>query len=283
MRLLMLAPLAVSLAMLPACSKRPPEVLDEDEMSDLLADMQIAESYSVVTAGGNNSLNAREELGLRVLAAHNVTQARLDSSMAWYGRNLDTYSKLYEKVDKKLDAKRRKYVGNGNAEEDMKDNMWPYHYFAMISPLATSDGFSFAITPEAMEKGDRVEWKMHLSPASSCVITLGVMYSDGMLGYVSRTFNNDMSPKITLQTDSSRTVGEIYGYMRMTPPPTTPVMADSLRLTRLPLDSALYYSFFSQKKYRDPGLSRPDAKKKPHAAATTEKKDSVAPDHGESR
>lgn len=281
MKLLLLAPLALSLAMLPACSKRPPDVLDEDEMSDLLADMQIAESYSIVTAGGNGSPNARENLGLGVLAAHNVTQAQLDSSMAWYGRNLDTYSKLYEKVDKKLDAKRSKYLDDGgSADGDMNDNMWPLHYFAIISPSATSDGLSFSVTPDAMERGDRVEWKMHLAPVSSCVMTLGVRYSDGMLGYVSRTFSNDMSPRITLQTDTSRTVGEIYGYMRMTPPPSTPVMVDSLRLARLPLDSAIYYNFFTQKKYLDPGLFWPDGKKK-HAIDKNVKKDSVAPDHGQ--
>ena len=89
------------------CDRRPKEVLSERKWSAFMADMQLAEACLNSSAVSVHSRDGRLELGRSVLAAHGVTQEQLDTTLAWYGRNIDNYSELFEKVDKEIVARRK--------------------------------------------------------------------------------------------------------------------------------------------------------------------------------
>ena len=74
------------LGLFASCS-RPSNVLSEKKMVDLLVDMELSEAY-VNTQGGISTSEDRVNMGKRVLEIHKVSEETLDTTLAWYGRNL---------------------------------------------------------------------------------------------------------------------------------------------------------------------------------------------------
>lgn len=242
----------VSMAVV-SCGGRPEGVLSDDRMADLMADMQLAEAYSSLPSSGRGmTREQRDSLGRGVLAANGITQAELDSSLSWYGRNMDTYTELYEKVDKRIAEKRKRLLNDGIKEEADGDNLWPYPAHGIISGLASSDGYLFSITNPELVRGNALEWKMRVSPATSLNMMLGVEYADGSDTYVSRSFSSERKVELHLQTDTARDVRRVYGVMRVARVRDLPVFTDSISLQVLPLDSAEYYRIKGQKSYYGP-------------------------------
>ncbi len=251
-----LFPVAAVLVILSAgCNKRPDKVLSDDEMVSLIADMQLAESYWNLKSSGSADVEQRELMGKRVLAAHGVTVEQLDTSLSWYGRNMDTYEELYAKVDREI-ASRRKKLMKGSADDiemDEGNNLWPYGRHGVISSLGISDGYVFSVSSDNLEKGDAVEWKMNITPSVQVQGVLGVEYEGGDVSYVHRLFQGSSSKfEMRVQTDTARVVSRVFGTLRVKDTGRLPVMTDSISLVRLPLDSTLYYRMNGQQNYSGP-------------------------------
>ena len=101
--------------MLAACSKVPDEILSEKEMRRVLADMLIAEAMINMDNDTYRSDTARLALYEGVFRKHGITQALYDSSLMWYGRNLDIYMKVYDRV---LDDINRSINDLGDVQAD---------------------------------------------------------------------------------------------------------------------------------------------------------------------
>ena len=163
------------------CSNRPDNILTEKEMVALMADMQLAEAYTNVSNQQMQVSDYRLKMGKSVLAAHGITQEQLDTTLAWYGRNLDDYSELYAKVDKEI-IKRRKHLLNMSGEEDGLDDdnlLWRFGKNGQLSMLGNTDGWIVSVTDPDLQKGDRLQWTMHLDAPVQMNGVLGVEYSDG--------------------------------------------------------------------------------------------------------
>ncbi|MDE6578684.1 MAG: DUF4296 domain-containing protein [Muribaculaceae bacterium] len=254
-----------------SCSNRPKEILDEKEMINLMADLQIAEAYSNMQSYSSESDKERYALARSVLASHGVTQEQLDTTLSWYGRNLDEYVELYAKVDKELIKRRKRLMKEEQKDNSGNDgfNLWEFGKNGVISPLANSDGWIISIPYPELEKGERLKWNMHLSEHADLSAVLGVEYEDGSgeTSMFNRTSNK--GTELLLQTDTAKVVKRIYGWIRVKERNILPLFADSIRLERLPFDSLEYKGSRGQKRY---SLQRRrnllDDKK-------TEKKDSV--------
>lgn len=238
------------LFLLLSCGNRPKEVLSEKEMIDLMADMQIAEAY----ASSNNSRDndKRLEMGKAVLAKHGVTQEQLDTTLAWYGRNLDEYSALFEKVDKQILKRRKKYTNQGAETEtdESKDNLWPYGRHIMISESSNSNGLVISLPGGSLEKGDRLTLSMHIANSAPMRGVLGVEYLDGTSeAYIASQSNSKTKYEISLQTDTSKTVKRIYGTLTPRESKALPVFLDSIKMLRIPYDSLEYRNKRTQKQY----------------------------------
>jgi len=84
-----------------ACSSRPSYVLSESKMEKVLYDMYIAEAEINANYSVFSSDSARkQELLNSVLKKHKITEAALDTSLAWYSGQLETYLKINENVSK---------------------------------------------------------------------------------------------------------------------------------------------------------------------------------------
>lgn len=243
----------IAAMLLSGCRKRPEGVLSDKEMIDLMADMQLAESYSDYEYSGPNLRDYRNGLAESVLLQHGVSREELDSTLSWYGRNLDDYSKLFEKVDKKIIEKRKASLKTDTPDDEVEgDILWPHTQNGVISNLGNSDGWVVSIPSPGLDKGDMLEWTMHLPLPADLVGVLGVEYEDGTGEAVSSNFSSRMSMDLRLQTDTGKTVDRIYGTMRLRDELKSAVFVDSIRLCRLPFDSVEFSKYRNQKRYGIP-------------------------------
>lgn len=230
--------------------------LPQRKMADLIVDLKLAEAYT--TSAGRVSPAEREALRKKILADHGVTQQEYDRSLSWYGHNLEEYVKLYDEVDKRLDKRQKKLLASSESSTDGKESsLWPYSMAAMISPKGSQDALMFSIPVSDFTPGERLKWFLRLSAGTPSQMVIGVDYKEGGTSFVSKRFSSDRRLEMTLQTDSTRNVSRIYGYLTVDNRSALPLWADSITLTKLPFAKETYYQYFSQTAYDGPRKPQP--------------------------
>ena len=222
------------------CEKRPSEVLPEDKMVDLMVDMELAESYNSVRPVPSNK--ERLELGKSVLALHGVSEATIDTTLAWYGRNMDEYAALFEKIDKEINKRKEQYTDVPGKNNTRVENLWPYSEHLVISPLSGYEYFSFSIPKPEIRKGDNLEMSLYLPNSAALKGTFGVEYQDGGGEAVVTNFSSKHKLEMSLQTDSTNTVARLFGFIQLKDSNDLPLYIDSLFIKAMPFDSIDYRS-----------------------------------------
>ncbi len=230
------------------CNKRPRGVLSDDEMVGLIADMQIAEVYMQQHNSGYYNDSIRDSAVQWALDKHGLSKADFDSTMTWYGRNIDDYLNLFGKVDAELAKRQNRAIGE-TEKNLVSTDLWPYSRHILISENAPSNGLAFSLPLNDIPKGERITWKMRLKGLSSGNVLLGVDYDNGMSSYTYQTQNGNSKIDLTLQTDTAYNVKRVFGYIRTKEDHSLPIWIDSIALQQLPLDSTEYYRIHSQRKY----------------------------------
>lgn len=234
------------------CSKRPKGVISDGEMVQVMADMEMAEGYLQAHGDYNTSNADRENLIQSILDKHGITREEFDSTMTWYGRNPDIYSKLYVKADREL-AKRQKRLTGGGDEVSYSD-LWQYSRHVLISQMSSSDNLSFCFNPDQIGKGEKLVWKMRMNSMADGKVILGVTYTNGESSYQYRTIGSERNIEMTLQTDTGRTVRTVFGSLIPRDLNRRHLLIDSISLQAMPYDSIEYYRIHSQRHYSGPRL-----------------------------
>lgn len=248
----------MSFLLMSACERRPDMVLSDDKTADLLADLHIADAYGSIE--GNKTADVSESVGdsaMRVLRQsvmlrHGVKEEEFDSTLSWYGHHLDKYEDMYELVMERLASKQRAYMEADRQSESAGAGLWPYG--SMLRLEGTRDvaaTLTFKIDG-AVPKGGKLIWEAKTFNAKAPVeVFLAADYTNGSIGYVSRTLMGDGTQRVTLQTDSSLTVRSSYGYIRSRQE--GPLLLDSISLVAAPLNQTSYYEYYSAKRYSPAG------------------------------
>lgn len=238
-------------------------------MVQLIADMEVAEGY--FQNCDQDDYTNMDRLGVLqyILDKHHLTKAEFDSTMTWYGRNIDDYQRLCYKVDEEL-TRRQKRISGAIVEEEVIADMWPYPRHFAMNTLSASDNLIFSIKPSELLSGDRINWKMKFLNSPEGNIMMGVEYEDGSSAYSYQTMSGLEKIDMSLQTDTARRVKRVFGNLRVIPRGRETLWIDSVSLSRLPFDSTLYYKSFSQRRL---GVPKRPVKKV--------EKDSVAKDDDE--
>ena len=232
---------------LSSCNDRPDGVLSDSEMVDLLTDLQLAEAYNNTSASGSGNVD-RRSLEEAVLKKHGVTREQLEATIAYYARNLDDYSKLYDKVEKKLRAQ----TGAGGSEAiTPADDIWPYGRFALLMPNQMSDGISFSIPADELKPGNILEWGMRLTSVDGVDMMLGVQYEDGSASIQKKSASGNKNLQINLQTDTALNAVRIFGVLTA-PKRSMPIWTDSIHLIKAEFDSTAYSKINMQRLVRKP-------------------------------
>lgn len=241
---------AAAMVLCGACIRRPEGVQSDKKMVQVVADLELAEA-TLHTFPSGASDDVRRSLVDYVIAKHGMTREEFDTTMAWYGRNVDEYYELCDKVEKELNVKRRK-MSKGSQIDLESSDLWPYRRMALISPLSNSNSFDFSIPTVDVKPGQRVELKLRMNGSAEGNAILGVEYSDGSMQYVNRSLSPTRRLSMTLQTDTAQTVGRIFGNMVVKERSQLPLWIDSISLTVLPYDTLEYYNIYGQKTFRQP-------------------------------
>ena len=83
---------------LAACSKTPSGVIGKEKMARIIADLSIAEAVVETDYRDFSSDSAKLVLKQSVLAKNKVTPQQMDSSLRWYGRNMDLLVEVYDRA-----------------------------------------------------------------------------------------------------------------------------------------------------------------------------------------
>ena len=219
-------------------------------MVAVMTDLQVAEAYERSgNAGEYLQGKDRELLGRGILMHHGVTPEEMDSTLAWYGRNMDEYPKLYKKIDAELNRRQIKYArAAGESEnEGSSADLWPYSRHFVLDDNSLTGGIIANIPVSELEPGDRLIWKMTVDGASARTLTLGVDYSDGTSEvYKQANRGFDKWVELSLQTDSALDVTRIFAIADFDRN-SGRVRVDSVQLTHLP---------FNREEYRKAGFQR---------------------------
>lgn len=263
-------------ALLAGCSDRPDGIIPEPEMVEIMADLQIAEAYD---RNGNpdqgmQGMN-RELLGRGILMDHGVTVEEMDSTLAWYGRNMDQYARLYKKVDERLAAIQQKYAkAAGESESDgPSTDLWPYGRHFVVDGNQLTDGLLVNINVPDLEIGDRITWKMRTHGASSRHLTLGVDYDDGRSEIVDNVVGGiDPWVEASLQTDTLHSVTRIFAVLTLDK--SVPrAFVDSVQLLHYPFSREEYHRIGYQRKIGAPAARSVEL---PNDSVSSLPKDSVS-------
>lgn len=231
-----------------ACSDRPDNIASDSEMVKVMADLEMAQAYLQNKGYTNNNPQNRERILKYILEKNGMSREDFDSTIVWYGKHIDKYDDLYAKVDKEL-ARRESRI-SGNSIEVLSNDLWPYSRHFIISPKSSTDNLSFNITPEDIDRGGKLTWKLKLNSTPVGTALFGVKYSNGNVSYTSQNISGN-NFEISLQTDTALSIREIFGNIRISDNHTF-VGIDSISLTSAPFDSTIYYQINTLRRFNVP-------------------------------
>lgn len=250
--------LAMVLVILSGCDKRPKGVLSDKEMVQLMADMEVAEVYIQNNSNVMYNDSMRDKTIQYILEKRGLDKAQFDSTMSWYGRNIDIYQELYAKVDTELARRQKKAVGTEAAEAAQSGaDLWPYSRHLIMSGIADIPALNFSFMSDQIEKGDKLNFKLRANGMDYSSAMLGVDYENGLSSYSYSNQNASNKIDLSLQLDTLLKVKRIFGYVRPKKALQSPVWLDSIALERVPYDSTQYYRIFSQRKVYTPKKREP--------------------------
>ncbi len=96
-------------SILPSCKKKPAYHLPAKKMEEVLYDISIAETLSIMAANNNRMGGAKNTDTLAhyytaTFARHHITKGQFDESMAWYKLHQEALDSVIKKVSERMDA-----------------------------------------------------------------------------------------------------------------------------------------------------------------------------------
>ena len=211
-------------ALVVSCSKVPDGILSEKEMKAVLIDMQLAEAMISTDYKKYSDDAEKEVLYQSVFRKHNIEQAVYDSSLVWYGRNLDVYMQVYDLVLAELNE-RQKALGDVQAsaapvsKQDSVD-IWPRLTYLTFEPRAVFNGITVDIKPETnypsgstFVLGMRV-WGLNDAMKGRPVIRLSANQGDTTI-VVNEKILHDGYHETVLRTIPTKQVRSVFGSIRL--------------------------------------------------------------------
>ena len=267
-------------AALAACDKAPNGIIPESRLDDLEVDLFKAEAFIEDNPSQFESDSMKSLLKQSVLAKHGYTQDDYDRSLGWYAKNMDTYAKVHQSAVRMLTDERKKLedkrVTNERGQILNSNNPntgTAHHYYPQNGDSADvwTDSRSFVITPNyhngyitfnipaghESKPGDRYELTLKRDAGQHKLqLTIITNYRDGASSLMSRNSTYDGWETLAIQTDSTRDLKNITGFIAYNPAPRTVTFIDSVMIVRTRLDRNKY-PMFTVQRFFDSQINKP--------------------------
>lgn len=229
-----------------ACSRVPDGVLPKEKMASLLADIHIGES--VVESNGSKFPDDSLKRAFRqsIFARHGVTSEEVDSSLRWYGYNMEKYVEVYDRVleilDERLVAAQENASSTGQSQltgtamslEGDSVDVWYELRFRPFAYNLPSDRIRFFYPSDLnWEKGDVYTFRSKITGTGSpAEFIVGVEYIDGSTEHFTQLLHGDGWHEIRFALDSARNAREFFGELRYPSRGSEIAFVDSIQLIR---------------------------------------------------
>jgi uncharacterized protein YcfL len=206
-----------------ACSRAPKGIISERKMQQLLTDMHLADA--IISSDPYTFQNDEDKKALyqSVFEKHRVTQAVYDSSLVWYGKNLDVYMQVYNMA--LIDVKKRiEEIGEIEPEKVFMSNadmfdIWSIGKYHEFYPSSLSNNLIFNFIPEEdYSSGSIFVLSMQVmglisGMQSPVEVHLRAEQVDTTI-LVNKKINNDGFHEMIIRTNPILKVKRVYGYIR---------------------------------------------------------------------
>ena len=217
-----LFPVVASMMVLAACSKTPGYVISEGKMAEIMADLHTGEAVVDANSSTFRKDSVKQAFMQSICMRHGVTTQQLDTSLYWYGQNIQEYIKVYDKTISILESRIAEAEKAGGKSNDRPRsisldgdsvNLWHGPASLRNSSNNPSEFLTFTFnTDKNWERGDRYTlYARPLNPHSPLFMTLAVTYNDGTAEYVTLNQGSEGRKQLTLVLDSAKTATNLYG------------------------------------------------------------------------
>lgn len=249
------------------CDKAPRGVIPESDMAHVLADFAKAEAIIDQYPDKFPDDSSRLALKQSILKKYDADLEKYDSSLVWYAHNLKLYSELHEKAVTILEKEANIKHSNNNAGDTWINNapgampsvgtnvrrvfpstgdsanIWKEPQQWILTSAMRKGYITYDYKPDNESRpGDLYSLNFKSLNASQNVlkILLAIDYSDKTTSYINRTANINGWSNFDIQSDSTRRIERIYGYIYYDIQPHRVTFIDSIYLLRTRLDPTLY-------------------------------------------
>jgi hypothetical protein len=206
-----------------SCSRTPKGIITEKKMQQVIVDMQLAEAMIYMDPQKYVTNDDKKKLYQSVFDKYRLTEAEYDSSLLWYGKNMDIYMQIYNRA--LADVKRKiEEIGDIKPEivatsgEDSVD-IWIFRKYHELSPRALSNTVIFDLLPnEAYSSGSTFVlglqvWGITPQMKKPLHIHLRADQNDTTL-VAKKTIARNGYHEMILKTIPTKKVRRVYGYVR---------------------------------------------------------------------
>ncbi|MDE5941587.1 MAG: DUF4296 domain-containing protein, partial [Muribaculaceae bacterium] len=236
-------------ALVASCNKTPDNVLDQEEMALLMADIHTGEAVIDYNYSMFPDDSTRKVLKQSIFRAHGVDQETVDTSFVWYGNHIEEYIKVYDRTIEIIQDRQRDFARANNAQITIAGDsveVWNGPRHIVVSNNTPMRYIPFSLVPDSTwQKGD--VYMLSCKPINMQQGVNGkllVDYSDGSTRYTDNTLTEKAKNVLRLQVDSTLTPSRVYGYLEL-PAANSTYEVDSIALTRMRknITGRTYYSY----------------------------------------
>jgi hypothetical protein len=207
-----------------SCSKVPDHIISEKKMRAVLYDMQIAEAVVETDYETYRTGDERQTVYDGVFAKHHITQAEYDSSLVWYGENMELYMRIYKLVLKDIndniaslgDIKPNPLSGEVSTKDSI--DVWIYNRNFTFKPERIFNALTFDIAPQKpYSSGSSYVFGLSVWGVSPNLkykpkIRINAVHADTIIS-VDKDITGDGYYETILRSVVTKQVKRVYGYI----------------------------------------------------------------------
>lgn len=237
-----------------ACTRLPDKVLSEKKMVDVLTDLYKGEAAIDLSFGKFRTDSSKAVVRDALYEKYGITQEILDSSLAYYGHNINKYVEIHGEVIERLENE-QKIIGRAAAGESHiggdSVNVWGHLSRYAVSGGSPVEYLTFSQSAdENWEKGDNYTLQFKIFNRMSPVdYSMFIDYDDGSTDIIKSQADRDGWNRLTISADTARTATNVYGYIHISPQEGETIYLDSLSLVRKRFDNNIYRRRYNQNRF----------------------------------
>lgn len=233
----------LSLLLLASCSKAPGYVISQDKMARVMADVYMGDAVVENAPRDWNNDSLRQVFLQSIYAKHGVTAEQVDTSLIWYGHNIQAYmdmcTQAEEILQKRIEEAERqggkidRNVRTTSIDGDSVD-VWPGVKNRRNMANMPSEYLTFALSSDRnWDRGDRYTLSVKgLNTRRPVVLNVAVDYNDGTSEYTTLSAPAENMNRLLLVLDSAKVATSVYGMIHYSPAMDEISYLDSITLVR---------------------------------------------------